>query len=183
MQKSYREFLGLPIRDRFNKRLIGKVSDLVINPVNGEIVALFTRRDRQVLLPTVDIERIASDTVWVESLEALAMSNDIVRIDEIIRLNTPIFSNKVFTVSRQYLGEVIDFRFETNGWVLTKLDVAKKILGIPTEKKLINSSQIVRIKPNEITVRDAVVKVKARAEKRRAKMPDLAGAAFKINSK
>lgn len=160
MQKSFREILGLPIREKLSRGLIGKVSEFVINPVNGEVLAFFTRRDKKLLLPAVDIARVSADAIWVENPEALAAPDEIIRIADVIKLNTSIFGNRVFTVSRQFLGEVIDFRFETNGWVLTKIEVAKKILGIPTAQKLINSSQIVRIKPNEITVRDAVIKIR-----------------------
>lgn len=181
MQKNFREFLGMPIKERLSKGLVGKVDDFVINPANGEILAFYARRDHRLLLPTVDVFRIAGDTVWVENPEALATPDEIIRISEVIKLNTPVFRNKVFTVSRQYLGEVIDFRFETKGWVLTKLEVAKKILGIPTQTKLINASQIVRIKSNEITVRDAVVKVKA-AHLQKEVMPNLTPATLRVDS-
>lgn len=179
MQKSYREFVGTPIRDRLSKALLGKVSDLVVSPVNGEVVALFTRKDKRWLLPTVDVYKVVADTVWVENAEALAAPDDIVRIADVIKLNIPIFGNKVFTVGRQYLGEVVDFRFETNGWVLAKIEVAKRILTIPTQQKLINASQIVRIKASEITVRDAVVQARVRATQEQAEAPDLANAALK----
>ncbi len=179
MQKSFREFLGIPIRDRLSKGLLGKVNDFVVNPANGEVLAFFTRRDRRLLLPIADISKVVGGTVWVENPEALATPDEIIRISEIIKLNTPIFNNKVFTVSRQYLGEVVDFRFEINGWMLTKINVAKKILGIPTEKKLINSSQIVRIKSNEITVRDAVVRVREKKLREKKIATNFAPAVFK----
>ncbi|MFH1375865.1 MAG: PRC-barrel domain-containing protein [Patescibacteria group bacterium] len=179
MQKSYREFIGTPIRDRLSKALLGKVSDLVVSPINGEVLALFTRKDKRWLLPTVDVSKVVADIVWVENAEALAAPDDIVRIADVIKLNISIFGNKVFTVGRQYLGEVVDFRFETNGWVLTKIDVAKRILTIPTQQKLINSSQIVRIKASEVTVRDAVVQTKVRATQQEANAPDFASAVFK----
>lgn len=181
MQKSFREILGLPIREKLSRGLLGRVGELVVNPTNGEVIAFFTRKDKKLLLPTVDISKISSDTVWVESPEALATPDEIIRIAEVIKMNTPIFTNKVFTVSRQFLGEVVDFRFETNGWVLTKIDVAKKILGIPTAQKLINSSQIVRIKSNEITVRDAVVKVREKKVMEKEATVNLTPATLKID--
>jgi len=180
MQKSFREILGLPIREKLSRGLIGRVENLIIDPTNGEIVAFFTRKDKKLLLPTVDISKISGDIVWVENPEALATPDEIIRITEVIKMNTPIFGNRVFTVSRQFLGEVVNFRFETNGWVLTKFDVAKKILGIPTAQKLINSSQIVRIKQNEITVRDAVVKVREKKVSEK-KVTNLAPAVLKTN--
>ena len=180
MQKSFREIVGLPIREKLSRGLIGRVDELVVNPQNGEILAFFTRKDKRLLLPTVDIAKVTADTIWVENPEALATPDEIIRIAEVIKLNTPIFTNRVFTVSRQFLGEVVDFRFETNGWVLTKLEVAKKILGIPTAQKLINSSQIVRIKPNEITVRDAVVRVHEKKISEQEAAQNLTPAALKI---
>lgn len=180
MQKTYRDFTGVPIRERLTKRLLGRANDFVVNPANGEVVAIFARRDRTVLLPTTDILRVSGGVIWVEHREALAAPDEIIRIGEIIRLHTPILGNKVFTVGRQYLGEVINFHFETNGWVLTRIEVAKKILTIPTARKLINSSQIVRIKPTEITVRDTVVKVRARrADQSESAESDLSAATFK----
>ncbi|MFA6457966.1 MAG: hypothetical protein WCV72_01070 [Patescibacteria group bacterium] len=181
MQKSFREILGLPIREKLSHGLLGRVEQLIVNPLNGEIVAFFTRKDHKLLLPTIDVARISADAVWVENPEALATPDEIIRIAEVIKLNAPIFGNRVFTVSRQFLGEVIDFRFETNGWVLTKIDVAKRILGIPTAQKLINSSQIVRIKSNEITVRDAVVQVREKKNADKEIVPNLAPATLKTD--
>ncbi len=183
MQKNFRELLGTPIREKLSKGLIGKVCDFVVNPANGEVLAFFTRKDKKLLLPTADVAQVATETVWVEDPEALATPDEIVRIAEVIKLNIPIFTNKVFTVSRNYLGEVIDFRFETNGWILTKIEVAKKILGIPTQVKLINASQIVRIKSNEITVRDAVVRVASKKIRETEEIvPNLTPAALKVDS-
>ncbi|MFH1546551.1 MAG: hypothetical protein ABIE14_04190 [Patescibacteria group bacterium] len=183
MQKSFREFLGIPIRDQLSKGLLGRVGDFVVNPANGEISAIFTRRDKQLLLPIADISKVSADTIWVENPDALATPDEIIRIAEIIKLDTPIFGNRVFTVSRRFLGAVVDFRFETNGWMLTKIDVAKKILGISTEKKLINSSQIVRIKSNEITVRDAVVCARGKKLREKKMAVNFAPAALKIDER
>lgn len=163
MLLSFREFLGTPIRDRLTKGLLGRVADLIVNPANGEILALYARADRKLLVPTVDVVRVASGEVWVDSPEALAEPSEIIRIADIIAQKTAIYGNKVFTVSRTHLGSVTDYQFETNGWVLMRFEVAKKILGIPTEKKLISATQIVQIKPTEITVRDAVVDVREKA--------------------
>jgi uncharacterized protein YrrD len=185
MQKNFREFLGAPIREKLSKGLVGKVEDFVINPNNGEILAFFAKKNRCLLLPTIDVSKITSGVIWVDNPEALAAPDEIIRISEVIERNTPIFKNKVFTVSRQYLGEVIDFRFEVNGWILTKIKVAKKILGIPSQVKLINSSQIIQIKSNEIIVRDAVVKVKAKVSKMREAeiMPNLTPATLQVKDR
>lgn len=181
MQKSYREFIGTPIRDRLTKSLLGRVVELVINPADGEILALSLKHDGSILLPTVDIARVTAEEVWVENSEKLAVADEIVRIAEVVKLHVPIYKNRVFTVSRQHLGEVIDFCFDTNHWILSKIEVAKKILHIPTEKKLISSSQIVRIKSSEITVRDAVIQapVKAKTKTREIVEADLTPATFK----
>ena len=181
MQKNFRKFLGMPIRERLSKGLIGRVGDFIVNPANGEVVAFFTRRDKKLLLPTVDVFKVTAEVVWVENSDALATPDEIIRVAEIIKLNIPILRNKVFTVSRSYLGEVIDFRFETNGWILTKIEVAKRILGIPTERKLINSSQIIRIKSNEITVRDAVVKVSGKKLREKEIALNLTHATLKVD--
>ncbi|MFH0834008.1 MAG: hypothetical protein V2A63_01290 [Patescibacteria group bacterium] len=183
MQKSFREVVGLPIREKLSRGLLGRVEEFVVNPTNGEVLAFFTRKDKRLLLPTADVSKISADTVWVENPEALATPDEIIRIAEVIKLNIPIFSNRVFTVSRQFLGEVIDFRFETNGWILTRLDVAKRILGIPTAQKLINSSQIVRIKSNEITVRDAVVQVREKRVAEKEAVESLTPATLKIDER
>ncbi len=109
MKKSFRELLGLPIRDQLNRGMLGQVGGFVINPANGEIVALLARRDGRLILPTTDIAKVSSDTIWVDDPEALATPDEIIRIADIIKLNVPITQNKVFTVSRNYLGEVMIF--------------------------------------------------------------------------
>jgi sporulation protein YlmC with PRC-barrel domain len=182
MKKNYREFVGTLILDKLHKIYIGKVSDFVVNPDNGEIVAFFARRDKSLLLPTMDIAKFMKNIIWVENPDILATPEDIIRIADIIKLDEPIFGNKVFTVSRQYLGEVIDFRFETKGWVFDQIKVAKKILGIPTQVKLINASQIVHIKSSEIIVQDATVKMKAGVRIKQAEMMPNLTPAYNLES-
>jgi sporulation protein YlmC with PRC-barrel domain len=157
MKKSYREILHTPIRDRLTRGLLGRVHGSVVNPTNGEVVALYTTRDGKMLIPTSEISRYAAEEIWLESPEALALPGDIIRIAEVIAGRTPILGQKVFTVSRQHLGQVLDYEIETNGWIITKLAVAKRILGIPTEQKLIDTRQVIRITSSEITVQDAAV--------------------------
>jgi uncharacterized protein YrrD len=180
MKQNYRAFLGTPVRDRLTRGLLGRVADLVVNPVNGEVLALHTHPSRKLLVPTVDVLRVSNGEVWLENPEAITRPDEIVRIAEVIAKKTPIVGNKVFTVSRAFLGEVLDFEFETNGWALTQLSVGKKILGIPTDKKLINVNQIIRIAPREITVRDLTVPIKAKITNKIA-LPDLDGnASFRV---
>ena len=152
-----KDFLGAAIRDKYTRQVIGRMDKPIINPTNGEIIAFFVGTNRQLILPTVDIQRFAKGDVWVESMEAICPPSDIVRIAAVIEQHVAIIGNRVTTVSRQRLGQVIDIEFETNGWIIIKLDVAKKILNIPTERKLIDTRQIVRITKSEITVQDASV--------------------------
>jgi uncharacterized protein YrrD len=158
MRLTYRELIGLPIRDRHAKGLLGRVTDLVINSDDGKVLALFVGSGKKLIVPTVDVVRMTREELFVEGHEALATPADIVRIDEVIQLGVPLLKNRVFTLSRQFLGSVIELEIETNGWVVAKLEVAKLVLNIPTQKKLIDASDIIRITKSEITVQDALVK-------------------------
>lgn len=159
MRLSYREIIGLPIRDRATKGLLGRVADIVVNPDDGKVLALFTNAARSLIVPTVDVLRMTREEIFVEDHEALTPPEHIVRIQEVVQTRVAILKNRVFTLSRQFLGTVIEFEIETNGWVVAKIEVAKTILNIPTQKKLIDAREIVRITKNEITVQDAVVKI------------------------
>jgi len=152
-----KDFLGTAIRDKYTRQVIGRIDSPIIHTSNGEIVAFFVGSGRELILPTVDIIRVTKGEVWVESSEAICPPADIVRIAALLDHYIAIVGSRVFTVSRQRLGQVIDISFETNGWIMTKLDVAKKILNIPTERKLIDTRQIVRITKQEITVQDATL--------------------------
>lgn len=165
MLKTLRGIVGLPIRETGTKKVCGFVRDLIINPANGALIAVAAKAQAKIILPIQDVQKLNKSAVWIEDCESLTAPTEIVRVAEVLKLKVPIFNNRVFTVSRQFLGQVIDFEFQTKGFILTKIEVAKKILGIPTNRKIISTKQIIQIKSSEITVQDALV----RAQKRRLK--------------
>lgn len=184
MKKSLREIFGAPIRDRLTRGLLGRVHGAVVSPTNGEVVALHAAPGGKLILPTSEISRYAAGEIWLETPESLALPSEIIRIDEVMRGDTPILGQKVFTVSRRHLGAVLDYEVETNGWIVTKLAVAKRILGIPTEQKLIDTRQVVRITSSEITVQDAAVAAQSNTQKSAIKgMPDIAAGCIKDTCK
>lgn len=156
MLQTFRKTLGLPIREVIQKNVFGIVRDIIVNPNNGLILALAVAPGQKVL-PVQDIQKITRKAILVADQEALAEPGDIVRIAEVLRLQTPILRNKVFTVSGQFLGRVIDFEFQTKGMLLTKINVAKKFLFFKLESKIISQQQIITIKPTKIIVRDAKI--------------------------
>lgn len=152
---------GRAVRDRASRGLLGRVTGLLIHPETGAVLAIFAHASRRLLVQPADVLRLDRETVWVAHPDAVVATAEIVRVQQVLAAQIPLIGNRVFTVSRVNLGDVLDTEIDTKTWQLTQLRVGKKVLGVTTREKLIAAREIVQIKKTEVTVRDATVKTTA----------------------
>jgi len=72
-----------------------------------------------------------------------------------MKKNIRVFHNRVITKSGLHLGKVVDFAVNNKMFVLTKIVVAKTILGIISyDYRVIAHKDIIEIKKDAIIVKD-----------------------------
>ena len=103
MQRFFSDIIGAQVIAKRQKLLIGKVSDIIINPADGKLVGLLIEvggKNRKIkALAEKDIFGFGQGLIIIDDYQALGDINDIVRIKKIFDEEIKIIKNKVYTVS------------------------------------------------------------------------------------
>ncbi|MFA5830182.1 MAG: PRC-barrel domain-containing protein [Candidatus Gracilibacteria bacterium] len=155
MERYYNQTIGADVLTETGIR-VGKVFEIVIEPTTGKIVGfLITPRGDKVIAP--------SDVIfWGEQLvisdhDDIMDTEDLIKVQQALKLNIRIHKNKVFTKKNEFLGTVLDFALNTSFFMMTKLFVAKTFLGfLPYQEKVIAHKNILEITYDKIIVKNPI---------------------------
>ena len=140
---------------------IGKTTKIIMNPNNlqieGWLASNYLQRGTFVL-PTIEIREFIPKGVVVNDHHALTPTDDLVRMQESIKIGFELFGKPVITERKHRLGKIHDFAVDEDFYV-QKLYVSPSLLRtLSTEQKLIDRSDIVEITDKYIIVKEAVVR-------------------------
>ena len=153
MDRYYTQTVGTPVITNSGQR-IARVFDVVLNTDSGKVVGFLTSPSGQKVLAPFDVLSWGG-AITVHDEEAIIDSGEIHQVSESIKKNIKVMRNRVYTKSGEFLGRVIDFAINDKLFVLTKIVVAKPILGIFFyDRRIIAHRDILEIKKNEIRVKD-----------------------------
>lgn len=153
MQKQYSKIIGTPVFLESGGRPLCRVVDLIIDPENGKIVAFSVAPGNKKLVAPMDV-RSWTNQILIRSHDDIVDAEDLLRANEVLRLNTPIIKNKVVShKDGESLGRVYDYAVHTELLVLKKIYVAKSILGLARmNDRIIPFKAIYEIMPKKIIV-------------------------------
>lgn len=153
MEKYYTQTIGTPVVGD-SGQLLSRVSDLILNPDSGKIVAFKVASVGRKMIVPFDILSW-NNVIMVHDEEDLLDYDDIHQVREILKKDIRIYKNRVVTKDKTYLGHVVNFAVNQTFFCLTKIVVAKTFLGIFTYSKLIiDSKDIIKITNDHIVVRN-----------------------------
>lgn len=147
---------------------IATASSLIINPNNLKIEGLYCQdsldKKQRLVLLRQDIREIIPEGILVNDHEVLTHPKDLVRLKNIMDFDFGLIGKPVFTVSKQRLGKVSDYAFETDAMYIQKLYVSQSLLKNFVGGSLsIDRSQIVEITSSKIVVNEPTVTEEAPA--------------------
>jgi len=160
MEKMFTNIIGTPVVEEDGTRPITTVKDVVMDPERGKIIALIVDANQNKVITPYDILSFG-DVIRIQGREVIIDASDVIRIEEVQKINTPIYNNRVETQEGEYLGRVVDFSVEPEGLNLQKLFVAKGFLGIVRHSaRIIPAKKIVEVLPEKIVVENQLNKAK-----------------------
>lgn len=137
---------------------IAEVLAPIINPNNLKIEGFYCRDNsekRQLVLLYQDIRDILPQGLVVNDFDVLAEPEDLVRLKDILAINFELIGKHVETVSREKVGKVSDYAFESATMYIQKLYVSQSILKSFTGGNLsVDRSQIHETTPSRIIIND-----------------------------
>lgn len=145
-----KDIIGLPIFTIAEGKEIGKITEILVNPGRGVVIALAVENTSKIVIFS-SIKNIGKDAVVIDtSSQLLEMSEhrNIERWKEI-----KIVDSKIITSSGQYIGKVSDFLLDvTTGKILSC--VASDLEG---ERLIIPASRIVTFGKDALIIVDTEV--------------------------
>jgi sporulation protein YlmC with PRC-barrel domain len=160
---SYRQSLSSPVFTFRDGEIIGSLHDIIIEPLNGKIAGLIVfakpsgRRFKTYAVSAGDILEWKKQII-IQDEDDLSETEEIVRLNQIIKNEGPLIGKPVYTETEAYLGKVYDFLFNPDFLQMTKLVVRRREWLVLTYDCLIPLELIVEIKPEQVIVKDGLIK-------------------------
>jgi len=180
MDRYFTQTVGTPVLTS-NGFPVARISEIVIEPETGKVVGFLIGSKGQNVIAPSDIV-LWNDNIFIHDPEDILETGEILKVTKVLSQNIPILRSKVYTKKGLYLGKVYDIGINPKLFVLTKLAVAKNILGFfPYDEKIIAHKNILEIKKDRIVVKDndATVSIKEPENQEENLKIDIAPSTFK----
>lgn len=169
--------LSQPIMSIQTGGRLGRVTSAIIDPRQLKVVAFHCSgpllKTGDSVLHSEDIREVSNLGLIVDSIDKIMPTEDLVRLNEVLRFNFKLEGKLVVEESGHKVGKITGYSVETNTFYIIKLHVKPGFFGsFGTTEKIIDRSQIVEITPQKITVRSATTKPEAAQEEKAAPVVD-----------
>lgn len=173
VERFYSKIVGTPVYEDGGERPITTVKDVVIDPEIGKLLAFVVNLNKSLVVTPVDVLSW-TEVIKVHNHDAIASSDEVLRVAQVMAKRVNIFHNKVYTKSGEYLGKVNDFSIDSNVMMLQKLYLSKGFLGlIRYQSRIISAKNILEILPDKIVIKDET-QVKEVMPEREVALDDMA---------
>jgi len=164
MEKLYSKIVGTPVFEDDLPQPLTSVKDVVMDPERGKVVALVVNVNKKEVLAPYDIIKW-NDVIRIMSRENITPSEDIIRVNEVMKSGIEIMANSVVTEDGERLGKVFDYTVNPNTFDLRKIYCAKSLLGMfRYDSRIIPVKKIVEVLEDRIVVKnDTKVKQEVKA--------------------
>jgi len=152
---------------------IARTKSAIVDPEDLKVIAYvltgpLLRGMTEDILRTDDVREYGKLGLIIDSRDELVAREDVVRIDEVVKLNFELVGLKVVTKTGKKLGKVNDYLLETDDFLVSKIVVQRPLAKSLLDPELIiDRSEIVEVDDYTITVKDEEAKLKEKEEKAR----------------
>jgi uncharacterized protein YrrD len=157
--------LNQPVMSLRTGGQIGLATDPIINPNNLKIEGFYCDNwftKTQAILLTQDIRDRIKQGFVVNDYEALTEPEELVRLQNVLKLEFKLLGKPVITTNKTRLGKVNDFAADDVALFIQKIYVSQSLLkSLGTGSLSIDRSQIVEITDRKIVVQEPLKGVKA----------------------
>jgi uncharacterized protein YrrD len=143
---------------------LAQITKPVIDPANLKIVAYILQgpllSEHPSLLMTSDVRELSSIGMIVDSNDEFIGLEDVVKIEQLFKLNFNIVGMSVIDETKHKLGKIEDYSVDSESFIIEQLNVKRGIIkGITETSLLIHRSQFIEINDKHIIVRTTAKKL------------------------
>lgn len=146
---------------------IAQVTGPIINPDSLKIEGFYcedTSTKNKVILLYQDIRDVLPQGFVVNDLDALSDPTELVRLKDVLELGFELLGKPVETLSKDKIGKVSDYAYETTTMHIQKLYISQSILkSLTTGSLSIDRNQIHEITPKRVIINDLLQVTRAQA--------------------
>ena len=157
---------NVPIIGLSSGTQIGLAERPVIDWTTLKIAGLIcsTRENSSLLLLAQDVREYNSGVILINSEDDLVASQEIIRLQPLLKAEFRLIGAQVRTESGTKLGQVSDYTFDPRNFEIQQLHLKRNLLrGLIAGGLIIHRRQIVEVTPAIIVVRDGEVREQAGA--------------------
>ncbi len=169
-------FIGFPILSLHTGTPIAKVSQVIMNPDELKIIAfriepLVSLGDAGDILLVENIREVSQLGMIIDSSDDFASDGEVIRVDDITKLEFELLGLKVITKKKEKLGKVINYIVDSSSWLVHQLIVERPFFKAIFDPELVISRrEVVEVYDDKIIVKNE----KSKSPKSAIPAPNLA---------
>ena len=162
--------IGAPVLSVQAGGPIGRIVDAIVDPDNLSVIAFHVDgppiNKQQNILDVRSVREYSSYGFVIDDIDELVFPDDVIRINNILKLNFNLLSLKVETKKGSKLGKVQDFTLTSEDFIIQQIIVKRPMIKSLNDPELtIPRSEIVEITDYKIIVKEEEKTIKKKAEK------------------
>lgn len=162
--------IGAPVLSVQAGGPIGRIVDAIVDPDNLSVIAFHVDgppiNKQQNILDVRSVREYSSYGFVIDDIDELVSPDDVIRINNILKLNFNLLSLKVETKKGSKLGKVQDFTLTSEDFIIQQIIVKRPMIKSLNDPELtIPRSEIVEITDYKIIVKEEEKTIKKKAEK------------------
>lgn len=146
---------------------VAQITRPIINPNNLKIEGFFCQDiydKRELVLLYQDIRELLPQGFVIDDHDVLALPNELVRLEKLIKLNFQMIGMQVVTNSKEKIGKVSDYATEIETMYIQKIYVSQSVFKSLTGGQLsVDRNQIIEINNSRILINDPLQGTRASA--------------------
>ncbi len=148
---------------------VATVKEAIINPHDLKVIGYFVDSPVQegkekLILKTNDIREANESRIIIDSVDELIAAKDLVKFEEVIKMNFQLINLEVIDDTKTKLGKVAEYSLDPLTFLIHQLHVKRPLIkSLQISELLINRSQIIEVTDNHIAVSSASLKAGAEA--------------------
>lgn len=155
--------LNQPILSLRTGGTVATIESVIFNPNNLKIEGFYCKdsvNGRRLVLVSQDIRDILKAGIVINDFDVLAEAEDLVRLEETMRIGFELLGKPVYTISKSRVGKINDYAVDQETLYVQKLYVGQSLLKSFSGGQLsIDRNQIVEITNKKIIVNDLLQKI------------------------
>lgn len=170
MLVSASRLVGCPVLSLHIGGRMATVTEVIVDPNKLQIIACrvegpLVGKEAGDLMPMNSVREFSPIGMIVDSIDVLAEENEIVQLQEILKLHFSLNGLKVETKKGTKLGKVADFIVDTELWQIQQLVVHRPVIKSLIDPELtISRSEIHEVNDYKVIVKDEEAKIRTKAQ-------------------